>query len=184
VARAALRNLRIVASVVLMLAACQKADAPSKRSPDTVVVKSLEIGQTLPALTLATFSGDSQTVGGAQRQAVTLLNVWATWCGPCVAEFPALEALLQRYASRGLRVLAVSIDAGDAPVKAFLLLHPVTFRIGRDRAGIVPSALANSALPHNVLVAADGRVLYRAYSLEAPVSTALAAALDSALNGR
>ena len=39
-----------------------------------------------------------------------LLNLWATWCGPCVIELPHLESLRNRYAGRGLEVLAVSID--------------------------------------------------------------------------
>jgi thiol-disulfide isomerase/thioredoxin len=132
-------------------------------------------------LTVPTFSGKSATVGGPARQEVTLINLWATFCGPCIQEFPALEAVHQRYAPRGLRVLAVSVDRGDAEVKAFLMSHPVTFQIGRDPSGTVSTAIANATLPQNVLVSADGRILYRSEGFGGEMPAALLAAIDSAV---
>lgn len=55
----------------------------------------------------------------------TLVNVWATWCGPCREEFPALMALAERRRADGLRVLLVSADFEDqaAEARAFLARH-------------------------------------------------------------
>jgi len=55
----------------------------------------------------------------------TLVNVWATWCGPCREEFPALVALADRRREDGLRVLLVSADFDDqaAEARAFLARH-------------------------------------------------------------
>jgi thiol-disulfide isomerase/thioredoxin len=55
----------------------------------------------------------------------TLVNVWATWCGPCREEFPALVALAERRREDGLRVLLVSADFDDqaAEARAFLASH-------------------------------------------------------------
>ena len=159
---------------------CTPTNAPPARAADTVVVESQRVGQRLPRLTVATFSPDSVTIGGATPQPVTLLNLWSTYCGPCIAEMPALAALEQRYSTHGLRVIAVSVDRGDAEVKAFLLRYPLSLPIGRDPAGTITAALANTALPQNVLVAADGRVLYRANGLGlgvTPLDTAIHAAL-------
>ena len=165
-------------------AACKPSATPLARSADSVVVEKTRIGQTLPTLSVATFSGDSATVGGPAQQPVTLLNVWATFCGPCIREFPSLEAFHQRYASRGLRVLAVSIDHADGEVKKFLMAHPVTFRIGRDPGGVVTTALANPNLPQTVLVSSNGRVLNWSEGFGNDVPPALIAAIDSSLGGR
>ncbi len=162
------------------LIACTARDTARGPAGDTVVVESQRIGQRLPRLTVATFSPDSATIGGTVPQPVTLVNLWATFCGPCIAELPALVALQQRYAARGLRVLAVSEDRGDAEVKAFILRHPLSLPIGRDPTGIITAALANTTLPQNVLLAADGRVLYRTYGL-GPDLPALDTAIDAAL---
>ena len=162
------------------LTACTSADTPRARVADSVVVESQRTGQRLPRLTVATFSPDSATIGGSGPQPVTLVNLWATYCGPCIEEMPALAALHERYAKRGLRVLAVSVDRGDAEVKAFLLRYPLSLPIGRDPAGTISAALANTALPQNVLLAADGRVLYRANALGPGVSP-LDTAIDAAL---
>ena len=58
-----------------------------------------------------------------------VLNFWATWCTACVAEMPELESLHRRFASRGLRVVGVSLDEGrpEAEVRAFLEDRGVTY---------------------------------------------------------
>jgi len=69
----------------------------------------------------------------------TLVNVWASWCGPCREEFPSIVALAERERSRGLRVLFVSADFDDqAPeTRAFLASHhapgPWLVKTGKDQ---------------------------------------------------
>jgi thiol-disulfide isomerase/thioredoxin len=63
---------------------------------------------------------------------VLVLNFWATWCKPCIEEFPHLVKLQQQYASRGLNVVFISVDDDDARttqrVRAFLKKMNVTGR--------------------------------------------------------
>ena len=84
------------------------AVALAKYGPD---VQRVEVGARAPdfrAVDLAT--GDSVSLREHYRGAVTLVNVWATWCVPCRVEMPAMEKLYQSLAPRGFRIAAVSID--------------------------------------------------------------------------
>lgn len=68
----------------------------------------------------------------AARGKVTLVNFWATWCPPCVGEFPSLVQLYDRYRAKGLTLLAISLDAeGDRSTKVlpFLKQQKVSFPV-------------------------------------------------------
>jgi thiol-disulfide isomerase/thioredoxin len=84
----------------------------------------------------------------AQRGHVVLVNFWATWCGPCVAEFPAIVQVSRTYRSRGLRVIAVSADQlkdKQTKVVPFLIKQRVDF----------PVYLQQSTDPENFIDAFD-----------------------------
>lgn len=94
------------------------------------------------------------------RGKLVLLNFWATWCAPCVAEMPALEALYERYKHRGLEIVAISIDDPRAlgEVRAFVLKQGLSFPIVLDPAQeTVPQYLV-SAFPETFFVAPTGRL--------------------------
>ena len=84
----------------------------------------------------------------AQRGHVVLVNFWATWCGPCVAEFPAIVQTSRRYKSQGLRVFAVSADQlKDRQTKVV----PFLVKSGAD----FPAYLEKSADPEEFIDAFD-----------------------------
>jgi cytochrome c biogenesis protein CcmG, thiol:disulfide interchange protein DsbE len=66
------------------------------------------------------------------RGQVVVLNFWATWCPPCVEELPSLVLMQQRMKSKGVTVLAVSVDADESNYRRFLKDHDVNLLSVRD----------------------------------------------------
>ncbi|WP_245960557.1 TlpA family protein disulfide reductase [Simplicispira hankyongi] len=93
-----------------------------------------------------------------------LLNFWATWCPPCIAELPLLNQFFQEHQAQGWQILGLAVDQPSA-VRKFLERRPVSFPIGM--AGLGGTELSRSlgnlagGLPFTVVFAADGRVLHR-----------------------
>jgi thiol-disulfide isomerase/thioredoxin len=93
-----------------------------------------------------------------------LLNFWATWCPPCVEEFPLLDSFYRQHAAKGWQVLGLAIDQPSA-VRAFLAKLPVQFAIGL--AGLEGTQLARDlgnlagGLPYTVVFGAQGAALHR-----------------------
>ena len=88
-----------------------------------------------------------------------VLNLWATWCVPCVAEMPSLAALAGRLAGSGIVVLPLSTDRGGAPVvKKFFASHAVSgLGVWLDPKGSVAEALHLRGLPTTLIVDRQGR---------------------------
>ena len=116
--------------------------------------------EVMPAL-----AADVMAAARARGGRVTVINLWATWCGPCREEFPDLLRLEQAYRPQGLRLVLVSTDFDDQlpAVKRFLVAHGVTERsylkTGADMAfinGIEPRW--SGALPATLVLDAEGRV--------------------------
>ena len=119
------------------------------------------IGQHVPALTLNDLDGLPHRLSDYRGQRV-LLNFWASWCGPCLEEMPALQQAQEKFRERGAIVVGISMDSADR-VRAFLAEHPVNYPIllGDMRSPSTTLILGDTSemLPYSVLVDADGRIL-------------------------
>lgn len=96
------------------------------------------------------------------RGHVVLVNFWATWCAPCVEEMPTLDALAARLGEAGLKVLAVSQDAGGREtVEPYLRerLQLEHLEVFLDPQGSLARAMGMRVLPTTFLVDARGRVV-------------------------
>lgn len=122
-----------------------------------------DAGTAAPDYRAATLDGDTLALADLQGR-VVLLNVWATWCPPCVREMPALQRLYDRYRERGLEVVAVNVDtplpgtsrAGN--IAAFASDLGLTFRILHDPSGTVERTFNIPALPVTIVITRDGHI--------------------------
>ena len=92
-----------------------------------------------------------------------IINVWASWCGPCRAEMGSLERLYRRYGGRRFNVIGISTDDYRDQAKTALRQSGVSFRNFIDSRLMMENMLGASKIPLTLLVDADGRVLVKFY---------------------
>lgn len=114
-----------------------------------------------PAISLADTSGHSVELSELQGKLV-IVNLWATWCGPCLREMPSLERLQSRLGER-VAVLAVSEDrGGNKSVEPFIAkLGLKSVKIYIDPKSEVGHAFGVRGLPTSFLIDREGKVLGR-----------------------
>jgi thiol-disulfide isomerase/thioredoxin len=115
-------------------------------------VWAVEAGKPLPDLGLA----EVQKTKGQY----IYIDYWASWCGPCRQSFPWMNALQAKLGSKGLKVVAVNVDAKRADADKFLTHTPAQFTIAYDPQGESAKKLAIKTMPTSMLVSPEGRVLF------------------------
>jgi peroxiredoxin len=116
-----------------------------------------QIGFTAPDLTLDTLDGTSIKLSDLRGQ-VVLINLWASWCPPCRAEMPAIDAVYRKYRAEGFVVLAVNTTYQDteSEARAFVQKLGLTFPILFDRDGLTSRRYQLQGLPTTYFVGRDG----------------------------
>lgn len=143
-----MRRTLLLAS--LLIAGCKAPLGVGSEAPDFTAV-SLATGQ--PVSFLEEYRGD-----------VTLVNIWATWCGPCKEEIPALDTLYRALKERGFRIAAVSIDTEDSvAVRQFLDQFGVAFDVLHDQSRAIEQIYQTTGVPESFLIDRDGRIVRIVY---------------------
>ena len=91
---------------------------------------------------------------------VVILDFWATWCAPCIAEFPKHNILYQKYKDKGLQLIAVSNDPKDK-IENFLQKADVRFPVGRIEGNQTLDAYKVQSYPTAVVINREGNIVYR-----------------------
>jgi thiol-disulfide isomerase/thioredoxin len=94
------------------------------------------------------------------RGQVVLVNFWATWCAPCIAEMPSLQRLRETLGPQGFEVLGVNLREGPARIDAFTQQAGVRFPIVRDTDGAVAQLWGARIFPSSYVVDRSGRIRY------------------------
>jgi len=93
---------------------------------------------------------------------VVLLNFWATWCMPCRAEMPSMEALWKKYKEQDFVVVAISIDEGSKKrVETFTEIFDLSFPVLLDPDSKVNDLYKVSNMPTSFLIDRNGRIISR-----------------------
>lgn len=145
-------------------------------------VARVDIGAPVPAYAAASLTGDSVSLAGL-RGKVVLLNVWATWCHPCRDEIPELQALHERYATRGLELVGVSVDAesADDAIRSFMHDFRMTYPVWRDPGERVSAQFHIVGVPATFLIDREGVLRWRKTGPIQPGDATLRQALEQAL---
>lgn len=110
-----------------------------------------------PILALKDLDGAPRSLSDYRGQ-VVLVNLWATWCPPCVAELPALEAFYRDHAREGFVIIGINDGEDQAVVKDFVTRTGLTFPIWMDPTYLSESAFKTMNLPSSYVINRQGQV--------------------------
>ena len=111
-----------------------------------------------PDFTVTTFDGQTIRLSDLRGQ-VVVLNFWASWCGPCREEAPALQAVWEQYRERGVTVIGLAwVDSSDQASLDFLREFNVTYPNAPDRGSAAGDAYHIRAVPETFIIDRDGQI--------------------------
>ncbi len=125
----------------------------------------VEIGGTLREATMLGLSGPSRKLSEFRGKPL-IINVWASWCGPCRQEIGSLERLARSKLGKQFTVIGISTDDYPEAAKAFVKRSGTTFAHYIDQRLLLENMLGAERLPLTLLVDAHGKVLGKYYGAE------------------
>jgi len=135
-------------------------DATAPEPPAGVVPA--KPGQAMPRIELPDLQGRSVTLPDDFAGRPLLVNVWASWCGPCIEEMPELERFAASQGTSGIQVIGLALDTPEA-IQDFLARVPVSYPILVETPGPTDASVwlgnRKGVLPYTVLVGADGKIV-------------------------
>ena len=156
--RVSFQYLVIIVLIVILLGILillQTKDSPYNPS------SGLQVAKGLPAPNFSLPDLDGKMVSLSDyRGKVVLLNIWATWCPPCVEEMPSMEKLYQELQAEGFEILAVSIDeSGAQDVLPFMKKHKLSFPALIDSRGTLKGLYQTTGVPESFIIDKDGMLV-------------------------
>lgn len=146
--------------MVLLTTGCPQTE---NNTPENAATEQegIVVGTFAPDFRLKTLKGEAAALSD-YRGKIVLINFWATWCGPCKAEMPSMEALYRSYPREDFEILAVSIDIDPAaPIQQFIEDFGFTFPVLLDETFQVNDQYQVRVVPTSVVVDRKGIVTHR-----------------------
>ena len=117
-------------------------------------------GQSVPDFDLMADDGSRVRLSDF-RGKMLVINFWATWCPPCVAEMPSLDSFQQMFAGRGVEVLAISVDDDENAYRSFLAQHKLRLKTARDPEKKVSALYGTFKYPESYITDREGRLVQK-----------------------
>ncbi len=143
----------LVLIVAAILALVQNTAPPAE--PSAVPI---QVNYAAPELTLTNTLGETQSLAQYRGQ-VVLVNLWATWCPPCKAEMPALQAFYEKHANDGFTIVAINDGDPTGDVLKFVDEYQLTFPVWLDPTYIATEqAFRTLNLPSSFVIDREGTI--------------------------
>ena len=113
-----------------------------------------------PEFAQKTVGGDATISLKGLSGKVTVVDFWATWCGPCKKSFPKLEALNAKYATNGVEVVGISEDDDNSGIRAFQKGLGATFPVVWDASKSIASKWQPKSMPSTFILDRHGTIRY------------------------
>ena len=189
-----MKKLGVILAIAMLVAtACKREEKPeqSARTFDkpgkaakpqpTPQPTGTEVGSMMPEYSAMWLDG-SRFELESKKGRVVLLNLWATWCGPCRYEIPELQTIHDKYASKNFEVIGVSVDeSGVESVRDFVKEHEMRYPIVLDAEGKLANVFQTSVLPTSVVIDRTGKIVWKKFGAIMPNDAELIRAIESAL---
>jgi thiol-disulfide isomerase/thioredoxin len=131
-----------------------EAKEAAKEEPKEAKKDAPKVGSPFPALDGFSLEGKLPDTKGK----VVIVDFWATWCPPCAKALPMFKELHEKYADRGVVIVAVNVDEEQKDVEAFLKKLPLPFAVVRDVTEKLQKALDLDGLPVTYIVDRQGTI--------------------------
>lgn len=129
------------------------------RTSDEKVGNLPQVGQPLADFALTDLQGNTVQLSDL-RGNVVFINVWATWCQPCIDEMPTIERLYNQLHARGLEVITISLDPlGAQVIEPFMRRYQLTFPVLLDVKSEVERLYGTTGVPESFIVDKQGRLV-------------------------
>ncbi len=113
-----------------------------------------------PGFTLKDRAGQTRSLADFKGR-VVLVDFWASWCAPCKASFPALDALQEEFRGEGLEVVAINVDEDAKDAQAFLAGKSPSMTVLFDPRGRTPEDFKVEGMPTSFLIDKAGMIRFR-----------------------
>lgn len=142
------------------------------------------LGQSAPDFELAQLDGTKVKLSSHRDKEVVILDMWATWCGPCVAELPVVAGIAEQYRSKGVATYAVNQGDQEETVSEFVKKEKLTLPVLLDKDGKVGDSYRADAIPMLVVVGKDGTIQSIHVGNDPNINFKLSRELDQLLSGK
>ena len=153
-------NLRIILFIPIAIIAIGAFIMLQNRTPADIAINTSNTneGPVAPNFTLKDLNGRPVSLSDHKGK-VVLVNIWATWCPPCVAETPSIDKLYKMMKDENFDLMAISIDeGGKKAVESFMKKKNLSFPVLLDPDGRVAGLYGTTGVPESFIVGKDGSI--------------------------